>query len=112
MGLRFVGQTRNYNLGIAQAENVSTPDFDGYLVTPADGADLPNGVCDAIYVTGAGNVNVDLYSIKQDASGASTPAPTAVITTVAANTITPTSARRIRATSTTATGIYALYRRG
>ena len=110
MGQRFAALTRNYNLGVGVSDSINSPDFDGYSVTPADGSDLTNGVCDAIYVTGAGNVNVDLMSIKQDATGAI--AGTAVLTSLAAGSITVCAAKRIRSTSTTATGIFALYRRG
>jgi len=90
--------------------NINSPDFDGYAVTPADGSDLPNGVCDAIYVTGAGNANVNLWSVKADGTGAV--AGTATLTSLAANSITVCAAKRILSTSTTATGIFALYRRG
>jgi hypothetical protein len=32
----------------------------GVAITPADGTDLPNGVCDGIYVGTAGNINMML----------------------------------------------------
>jgi hypothetical protein len=70
----------------------------GAAVTPADGTDLPNGPCRAVYVTGAGNVNVNL------ASGG-----TAVLTGLSAGQIVEVNVSRILSTSTTATGIYALY---
>jgi hypothetical protein len=73
----------------------------GVAVTPADGTDLPNGPCRGIYVTGAGNVNVNL------AGGG-----TAVLTGLSAGQIVDINATRILSTSTTATGIYALYPAG
>lgn len=79
--------------------NQQHSELSGVAVTPADGTDLPNGVCEAIYVTGAGNVNVDL------AGGG-----TAVLTTLSAGQTVYCRAQRIRSTSTTATGVYALYK--
>lgn len=81
--------------------------YDGYAVTPADGADLPNGICDAIVCTGAGNIAVQL--VRADASGAVTILSTVTLA-VAANEVLPISVSRILATNTTATGISALYR--
>lgn len=80
-------------------KNDFTPINDIQAVTPADGADLPNGTCRALIFTAAGNV---------------------VITTAAGNDVTlPISsawfgvqyirAKRIKATGTTATGIFACY---
>ena len=113
MGLRFkLGQVYNSTGApglFTSGEGGNGADFDGYAVTPADGTDLPNGECDAIYVTGAGNINVNLNSIKVDTGAI---AGTATLTSLAANSITLVSAQRILSTSTTATGIYALYRRG
>lgn len=76
-------------------------ELSGVAVTPADGTDLPNGSCTAIYVTGAGNVNVNL------AGGG-----TAVLTGLSAGQTIHVPASRILATSTTATGIFALYPAG
>lgn len=73
----------------------------GVAVTPSDSADLPNGACRAISVTGAGNVNVNL------ASGG-----TAVLTGLSAGQIVEINVSRILSTSTTATGISALYPAG
>lgn len=78
-----------------------SPDFEGFAVTPADGSDLPTGQTDAVYVTGAGNVNVQLLG-----------GGTAVLTGLSAGQILPIAVTRILSTSTTATGIFALYRRG
>jgi hypothetical protein len=69
-------------------------------VTPSDTADLPDGVCVAIYVTGAGNVSVDLVD-----------GDTAVVIPMLAGYASKQefAIKRIRLTSTTATGIRALY---
>jgi hypothetical protein len=79
------------------------PEYDTYAVTPSDSVDLPsasgNGrLCRAIYVTGAGNVNVNL-----------TGGGTAVLTGLSAGQRVVIAPTRILATSTTATGILALY---
>jgi hypothetical protein len=76
-------------------------EFEGESVTPSDATDLPSGACTAIYTTGAGNVNVNL------AGGG-----TAVLTGLSAGQIVRVNATRILATSTTATGIFALYPAG
>jgi len=76
-------------------------EFEGDSVTPADATDLTGGPCTGIYVTGAGNVNVNL------AGGG-----TAVLTGLTAGQIVRVGASRILATSTTATGIFALYPSG
>lgn len=99
MGLRFArSMTGNINF----AKNFSTPnmapDYDGYAVTTSDSVDLPNGPCKALYVTGAGNVNVNLVG-----------GGTAVLTSLSAGQIIEVGAQRVLTTSTTATGIFALY---
>lgn len=73
-------------------------EFQGDAVTPNDSTDLVNGPCHAIYVTGAGNVSINL------AAGG-----TALLSGLSAGEIVRVNASRINATSTTATGIYALY---
>ena len=74
----------------------------GVAVTPSDSVDLvAPGACEAIYVTGAGNVNINL------ATGG-----TAVLTGLGAGQTVRVNASRILATSTTATGIFALYPAG
>lgn len=73
----------------------------GVAVTPDDSNDLPNGPCRGLYVTGSGNVNVNL------AGGG-----TAVLTGLSAGQIVDINATRVLATSTTATGVYALYPAG
>ena len=86
---------------------LSWKDHDTYAVTPSDGADLPSaaigGVATSrpttsIYVTGAGNVAVNLFG-----------GGTATLTGLSAGQRTTISALRILATGTTATGILALY---
>lgn len=96
MGLRFARTQLNFakNFSTAQPQ----PDYDGYAVTPADGTDLGNGPCKALYVTVGGNVNINLVG-----------GGTAVLTGLTAGQIIEVAAQRVLATSTTATGIYALY---
>lgn len=79
--------------------NQQHSELSGLAVTAADGTDLPNGVCEAIYVTASGNVNVNL------AGGG-----TAVLTSLSAGQVVFCRASRILSTSTTATGIFALYK--
>ena len=81
--------------------NKQLTEFQADSVTPSDATDLPSGPCTAIFVTGAGNVNINL-------SGGGT----AVLTGLAASQIVRVNASRILNTSTTATGIYALYPAG
>lgn len=82
---------------------VSVDEYDGYLVTPSDSADLPNGPCDALACTGAGAIPVQLVA------GGATIMATSTITSLTANTILPIQVSRVLATGATATGIYALY---
>lgn len=100
MGLRFKNTlqnlSKNYNDEPSQGN-----DFDGYSVTPSDATDLGNGPTRALYVTGAGNVNVNLLG-----------GGTAVLTGLSAGQILPVAVTRVLSTSTTATGIFALYRGG
>lgn len=88
-------------------------EYEGYAVTPSDATDLQfrtystvSGTnayeaATAIYVTGSGNVSVNL------AGGG-----TAVLTGLTAGQIVRVNVSRILATSTTATGIFALYPAG
>jgi hypothetical protein len=96
MGYKFssalLNQAKNFAVG------TQFPDFDGYPVTASDSADLGNGPCRAIYVTGGGNVNVNLVG-----------GGTAVLTGLSAGQIVLVQAQRILSTSTTATGVFALY---
>lgn len=75
---------------------ISGPATDLVPVTPSDSADLPDAAV-ALYVAGAGAVVIDTIS---------GPAPRTV--PVAANMLLPVGVRRVRATGTTATGIFAL----
>lgn len=93
--------------------NKQQSEFQGYPVTPSDSTNLQHRTTSvsagalayeastAIYVAGAGNVNVNL-------SGGGT----AVLTGLSAGEIVRVNATRILATSTTATGIFALYPAG
>lgn len=68
-------------------------------VTPADGSDLPSGPCKSLYVGGAGNIVVHMAG--DDAQ--------VTFVGVVAGSILPIQVARVRATSTTATNIVALY---
>ena len=74
-------------------------DYDGLAVTPADATNLPNGICRGVYVTGTGG----------NIAGTTPSGATVVLTGVPANTVVPIDLSIIAATSTTATGILALY---
>lgn len=78
---------------------LSNPYQKAAAVTPADGSDLPGGVCRAVYIGGAGNLSV----ILGDDSSPVT------LTGLLVGTVYPICAKRIRSTSTTATNIVALY---
>lgn len=67
-------------------------------VTTSDSTDLAGGTCRALYVGTGGNVNVD------DAFG-----NTVLFTGVPSGSILPVRVKRVRATSTTASTIVALY---
>lgn len=68
-------------------------------VTPSNSIDLPDGVCQALYCSGAGDINMDLID-----------GDTVVIAMTAGwVNVAHFLAKRIRAASTTATGIVALY---
>jgi hypothetical protein len=79
-----------------KAENTA-PAEGAVAVTPSDSTDLTY-MARALYIGGAGSVNVDV------ADG--TPV---VFAGLAAGTILPVRVKRVRATSTTATNIVALY---
>lgn len=74
------------------------PAVDAKSVTPDDSNDLTRSPARALWVGGAGNLNVDTLE-----------GTTVVITGVAAGTIVPIAVKRVRNTSTTATSILALY---
>lgn len=94
MQFHFAQQARTKGLDVLT-------ELQGNPITGNDTTDLVDGPCAAIYVTGAGNVNINL------AGGG-----TAVLTGLTAGQIVPVCASRILATSTTATGIFALYHAG
>lgn len=75
-----------------------SPINDAQAVTPNDGTDLPGGACRALYVGGAGNVQIDT------AKGT-----TVTLTALAAGQVHFIRAKRVRAAATTATNIVALY---
>lgn len=83
----------SYTLGL---QNMT--EMESLAVTPADGTDLPNGPAIGLRVTGAGNVNLNL------AGGG-----TAVLTGLSAGQIVRCDVARVLSTSTTATGIFAIY---
>lgn len=83
----------SYNLN---SDNTSPSEF-AAAVTPADGTDLTNGICRGLFIGVAGNVNLDV-------GGA-----TVLFKGLSAGSILPVRASRVRATSTTATDIVALY---
>lgn len=92
---------------IAAVSNQQKTEYQGAAVTPADATDLPNGVCDAIFATTAGNVSLDLPNVST-ADGTVT-SRTAIVIPVGANSVLYIRASRVRSTGTTATGIFALY---
>lgn len=67
-------------------------------VTPADGTDLPDGICRALFIGTAG----DLVLLAAEDE-------TAVLMPSVQAGILPVSTKRVLATGTTATGIVALY---
>lgn len=69
------------------------------LLTPSDTAELPLGVCRALWVGGAGNLAV----IAEGDTAAVT------ISGVAAGAVVPVRAQNVMSTNTTATLIVALY---
>jgi bifunctional ADP-heptose synthase (sugar kinase/adenylyltransferase) len=97
----------NFDQKFYTKDNQQHSEYQGVAVTPADGTDLPNGACDAIYATGAGNIVIQAPNVTV-ASGATT--AQSVTLPVAAGSIIFCRASRILSTSTTATGIYALYK--
>jgi hypothetical protein len=69
----------------------------GAVITPNDGADIAQN-SKAVYIGGAGNLNVDLVGGQ-----------TVLFSGIPAGTWLPIRVKRVRATSTTATLIVALY---
>jgi len=97
-GAGTAGSTANFG-------KVADTEYDGYAVTPADGTDLPNGPCDALYCTAGGNVAV------QNVIGGVTALATTTLASLATGQILPIQASRVLSTNTTATGVFALYRK-
>jgi hypothetical protein len=78
--------------------NLADPGRKMYAIAPADGADLTN-VPKALYITGAGNISID----PVDGPG------TALVVGVPANYVFDlVRVKRVRATGTTATGIFGI----
>lgn len=77
-------------------KSLQDPARNGYVVTPADGTDL-KFVTRAIWIGGAGNLNVDMVN-----------GDTVLFSGIPAGTFLPIQVKRIRSTSTTATLIVAL----
>lgn len=106
MGLKF--SERSF---VTSGRYTNANDYDGYAITPNDTlatyqAQIPTTqgsamTGEAIYVTGAGTVSLVL-----DAAG-----NTATVT-AAAGSLIPVAFTQIKATGTTATGIFALFRIG
>lgn len=90
--MSFEGQSRQ--LGLVGDDIVE--------VTPADGADLPDGTCVAIWVTGTSG---DVCGVM--ASGRTVTIP--VVASEGPDGIYPFRFKRIKSTGTTATGIEAIY---
>ncbi len=78
------------------------PEYKSNPVTPDNANDLPlgpdRGFARGLYITGAGNVNVNLLG-----------GGTAVLTGLSAGQYVVVGVTRVLATSTTATGLFALY---
>lgn len=98
----------NYN-GVANFGKIADTEYDAYAVTASDTVDLPNGPCDALVATTGGNISGQF--LRTDASGNVTVLAASTLTSVASNEILPIQVSRVRATGTTASGIFALYRK-
>ena len=96
------GNTANFG-------KVADTEYDAYAVTAADGTNLPNGPCDALYCTAGGNVAVQF--VRTNNEGNVTVLATTTLASVATGEILPIQVSRVLSTNTTATGIYALYRK-
>lgn len=98
----------NFDQKLYTLTNQQHSEYQGAAVTTSDTVDLPSGTCDAIFATVAGNVSLDLPNVA--VTDGTTTSRTAIVIAMAANSILFVRATRVRATSTTATGIYALYK--
>jgi hypothetical protein len=75
----------------------TSPAAHAVAVTASDSADLPGGVCRALYVGTTGNISLDVGNGQ-----------TVLFTAVPVG-ILPVNVKRVRSTSTTASNIVALY---
>lgn len=82
--------------------DISNPATRAEVVTPSDGSDLPEGTTQSVYVGTSGDLAVNLVGSEADAR---------IFKNVNAGQVLPIQATRIRATSTTADNILALYNR-
>lgn len=98
----------NFDQRFYTTNNQQRTEWQGVAVTGNDSTDLPNGICDAIFVTGAGNVSFDTPNVSL--TDGTTTSRTANVIAFSANSVLYVRASRIRSTSTTATGIFALYK--
>lgn len=80
-----------------EAKNTA-PALSAVAVTPSDSTDLSSVPTRALWIGGAGNVNVDM------ADGT-----TILFSSAGAGSLIPIQVKRVRSTSTTATNIVALY---
>ena len=107
MGLIFKRQAltgTSFN-GTANSGKVADVEYDGYAVTASDSVDLPNGPCDALWCTAGGDV------AGQNVNGGVTLLATTTLKTLPTGQVVPIQVSRVLSTNTTATGIFALYRK-
>jgi hypothetical protein len=81
------------------ALNASTPADTAAVVTPDDGTDLPTAPCKALWIGSGGDIVVDM-----EVSGSAI-----TFVGVGSGVLLPIRVNRVRATSTTAADIVALY---
>ena len=93
---KFLFATPGYTVGMEEYS-----ERQGLAVTPADATALPGGSCLGIFITGAGNV-----------AGTLATGGTFLLTGLVAGQTVRINASIIAATSTTATGIFAVYAAG
>lgn len=72
--------------------------YNGFVVTPSDSTDLPNGVLTCLRVAVAGNVTVNIKGGSQNVAVPCSPNEDTFLPII-----------RIFATGTTATGLFAFY---
>ncbi len=76
----------------------TAPAMSAAAVTPNDSADIPTGICRALYIGVGGTVVLDTSN-----------ATSLTFVGLQSGTILPLNIKRVRATSTTATNLMALY---